>query len=552
MPRNMTSGRKSSLSLRGFVASWLHGSRAAFSLTEMLVAIAVLIVALAVVTNVFSITAKTAATSQAIAEVEAALQRFFADFEADMKGINPAESVLVIGGRTQAAARTEDLRQAGRYYRVLIGDPTIVPANYNPSSDPTQQPIIPGNSVRDQFSDPRADTLMTFTTTARQSHLPTSAALNNVSAFNFQRGLQRGAKVSPVQVVYGHASFGTPTRNSNGIISFPAAAGIKHIETRDGTETPRQTISEIPLNRWVLGVRRTLIDDPSVGESRIAGPANYPIFKNISTENESGGNAASRRDTWDRITQGYAQPGSNNANFAVDSATFRLRDFLTFFSPRQDTSGTYSGLPEPRGLALADPYDLVLNRRWNAQNGALRSIIDNIMYYPEPRSTAHHHVLTLADKPMPELSANQAMAALPGCAWFQVEFLMPEDPRNSLMTPVSGQRDDMPRWVEVEPGKTYAFVPDSQENRALIASQTNPNGTPLVGSQWDRLNTFAQVIPPMSGAAETWQPTGALNRSSNRRIRTWPYAIRITVRVFDIGGKLEEPITRTFIHRFAE
>jgi len=30
----------------------------------------------------------------------------------------------------------------------------------------------------------------------------------------------------------------------------------------------------------------------------------------------------------------------------------------------------------------------------------------------------------------------------------------------------------------------------------------------------------------------------------------WPYAIRITVRVFDRLGRLEQPIVRSIVHRF--
>lgn len=536
--------------------NWDSNTRRGFSLTEMLVSIAVLIVAIAVVTNVFSISAKTAATAQAIAEVEANLQRFGADLEADLQGINTAESVLALYGREQAAARNEDLRQAGRYWRVMTGDPALVTSGYNPAADNTPQPVLPNTSARGQYSDPRADIMMFFTTTARASRMPSSVTppLNDM-----QRGLQLGARHAPVQCVWGHASFATPTRAANGVLSFPPAAGVRHIERAGAGESPLRDISRIPLNLWTVGVRRTLIEDVSTGASRFVGTAvtTVPSFKD--TLNPiADGNAIAFSATWDRLTQGYAMPGSNNSNFAVDSAAFRFRDFLTFFAPRTNADGTVLMSPEPRGLALASPYDLSENRRWNFFNGARRQIIDNIMYHPNPVSVAHHHVLTLSDKPLPELVANQAMASLPGCAWFQIEFLMPEDPRNSRLSPVSSQRDEMPRWVEIEPGKTYVFVPDTQENRALIASQTNFNnvspgdGRPLVGSQWDRLNTFGQVIPPQTGPSENWQPGGALDRSSNRRIRTWPYAIRVTVRVFDVGGKLEEPITRTFVHRFGD
>jgi hypothetical protein len=132
---------------------------------------------------------------------------------------------------------------------------------------------------------------------------------------------------------------------------------------------------------------------------------------------------------------------------------------------------------------------------------------------------------------------------LPGCAWFQVEFLMPEDPRNSLYyhdpepsdSSKYSKRWDMPRWTEVEAGRTYVFIPDTAENRNHVAQLFASSAT---GAPDGRLRDFALV-----------DPTGP-DTVDNRVIRMWPYAIRITVRVFDRQGRLEQPIVRSIVHRF--
>jgi hypothetical protein len=87
----------------------------------------------------------------------------------------------------------------------------------------------------------------------------------------------------------------------------------------------------------------------------------------------------------------------------------------------------------------------------------------------------------------------------------------------------------------VQAGSTYAFVPDTSANREAVASLYIP-GSPTAG----RLADFALVDPP---------PTGPDN-VANRRIRMWPYAIRITVRVYDPQGRLDEPVVRSLVHRF--
>ena len=101
-------------------------------------------------------------------------------------------------------------------------------------------------------------------------------------------------------------------------------------------------------------------------------------------------------------------------------------------------------------------------------------LLSNLLYYPQPNQTELKHIATVLEDVPVNLRQNTSLHMLPGCVWFQVEFLMPEDPRNSLeylpdpdlSDPNSvGSRSDMPRWYPVENGQTYLFVPDTQDNR---------------------------------------------------------------------------------------
>jgi hypothetical protein len=182
--------------------------------------------------------------------------------------------------------------------------------------------------------------------------------------------------------------------------------------------------------------------------------------------------------------------------------------------------------------ALQSPY--TFPKDWDID--VVRSI--NSLLYPGGRIDPwlEHpikHIATVIENPPPELANNLGVQMLPGCAWFQVEFLMPEDPRNSLTynnpnDPTYAQRWDMPRWTQVDPGATYVFVPDTAANRDAVAGDPN-----LI-----RLLTFAKVDP--------LQPQAL----TNQIVRMWPYAIRVTVRVFDRQGRLKEPIVRSIVHRF--
>ena len=216
-----------------------------------------------------------------------------------------------------------------------------------------------------------------------------------------------------------------------------------------------------------------------------------------------------------------------NLDMPGDMAHLNLPFVLELFGPYSDYV-VYPPAP------LLRPYDF---DTW-PHNG-LHDSIDLLLY--RNGLAANHHIATVVQNPPADLRSNLGVHMLPGCAWFQVEFLMPEDPRNSLdYAPdpdnnTISHRFDMPRWTQVQPGRTYVFVPDTAASRDVVASQV---WAPTEGTRFD---DFALVVPPAAGGANT---------VANRRIRMWPYAIRITVRVFDPRGRLEAPIVRSIVHRF--
>ncbi|RMF72719.1 MAG: hypothetical protein D6744_16520, partial [Planctomycetota bacterium] len=206
--------------------------------------------------------------------------------------------------------------------------------------------------------------------------------------------------------------------------------------------------------------------------------------------------------------------------------------------------------------ALASPYEFSggqagrTNVRWSAD---ARQTIWRLLYGGDDEDIDNRHIATVIENTPPDLSSNTAVQMLPGCAWFQVEFLMPEDPRNARTHPDASQRDDMPRWVEVEPGETYVFVPDSPENREIVYRQwldrpsTPGSGEPPRGT---RAAMFAAVIPRIENAGGGGAGVQLGSIGTNRIIRLWPYAVRVTVRVFDPQGRMESPIVRRYVHRF--
>ncbi len=509
---NAESGRARRDGAEGFCI--LHSSfciqqRAAFTLVEMLVSLAVLGVALAVVGVVFSVTTRTASQSAAYAEAHARVREFVRQIQEDLNGCNPAESVLVLVGRTQAASLTQPDLEAGKYHRTLLGDPGALTPGY----DPEYATAIDPNGV---YSDPRADFLMFFT------NRPTPSAAPDPNANPAFDPYALGVKFTPIRVVYGHAALAQPQWTGTAY-TFPAAnappPAMEHIEQTVATGTQ----SRIPANRWHLARVGTILADPGRSLPALPGDIQFSAL---------GADFAARCEPY---LDGSYLPG--------DAAWLNVAELLRSFGP------TYFGTDNAPYLSpyfwppFGNPHGSW--QSWN-QDSVNSLVFATGVTDPNAGPNQFRHVATVLDEVPVDLKSNLAVQMLPGCAWFQVEFLMPEDPRNSVTyawNPSVGatmsRRSDMPRWTQVAPGSTYVFVPDTEANREAVRRQVHP----LTGPH-GRMNDFGRLDQDPSAHAE---PSDAIQQ---RIVRMWPYAIRVTVRVWDSRGVLTEPIVRTVVHRF--
>jgi len=304
-----------------------------------------------------------------------------------------------------------------------------------------------------------------------------------------------------VQIVYGHASLAEAM--PRGRDQFDWSDPV-HIETQQ----PDRQFSPLPLTRWILARRVVLLDQAGFVP---LGANGLPLFP---------------ADAWPRIRRLWTR----DARRAADVVAFDLSGPGGLLAWLQMGADQDAAFPRPAdgSLVLQSPY---------RYRGPFRRALDLMLYGPAAPDQRFHHVATVVERPPPGLDSNLALRALSGCAWFEVQFLMPEDPRNSPLHPDPGARASEPRWLSVEPGQTYVFVPDSPAMRTAVASQVGPDGRPLPNT---RLAQFGRVISPPEGP----------DTVENRILRLWPYAIRVTVRVFDRQGRLEEPVVRTVTRWF--
>ena len=254
---------------------------------------------------------------------------------------------------------------------------------------------------------------------------------------------------------------------------------------------------------------------------------------------------------------------------------FDVDTFLAGFQPGQ--------LPGGASAALLDPYARLngwvqwdsVPVNWSTL-GASFSLAQSLrsLIFPDASELYHMIGTVLRDTPV-ELRSNQGVQLLPGCAWFQVEILMPEDPRNSIsyVEPIPtgivpppipfSARADFQRWTEVPavsgqtPLQPFVFVPDTPENRNVLQQQvTHASGwwSALTGFLPQRLlDSFARVDQdPSKEAVGAAPPTTPESLVGSRVVRTWPYAIRVTVHAFDPKGRLpaDQPVVRSVVHRF--
>ncbi len=295
-----------------------------------------------------------------------------------------------------------------------------------------------------------------------------------------------GARLAPALVVYGHAALGEA--GWNGGFLWPQT--VRHIQNND--------MSRIPAAEWHLARRATILrqDDAE------------PYYFN--------GDELARIVACRALEQ---LPG--------DAATLNLAGLLAELEQRyyaRYLDGPYAIYDEDRDL-----------QTW----------VDGLLYGPAGGAQRRHVATVIAPEVPVELRSNLGVHLLPGCTWFQVEFLMPEDPRNSaeysaMLTGSGVRRADVSLWTPVEDGQTYVFIPDTRENREqIVRGNIAAGGQPL-----GRLAQFSRIDQ------NDERDRDGVDVVASRRIRLWPWAIRVTFHVYDPRGRLKEPIIRTVVHRF--
>lgn len=488
-------------------------ARRGFTLIEMLVSLAVIAVALVIVVSAFTITTDTARQAAAFSEVSAVARQVESQLREDLRNIKPSESILAIVGGVQAAAGTPAELAARKYLRVLVGDPARVPNGYDPQRSTG---LDSNNFLQAQYSDPRTDILLFFTNRAApsQAPLPGSVALNLTNQLEGPQAAYRdGARLSPLLVAYGHAAFGETQLSNNGLQWSDV---VRHI-----FKNQSDALSDFPAQQWHLA-RRALLIEPE--RNPPTGANAYPFDRGLDPT-----------AVYRRIQRCYPDVSAKRAG---DVVTFDLAGFLANpnFDPLRyayqwPVGGGWPSTPTPSS-----------NHR--PHTSTAYDLVDRLLY--PAGSERQRHIATVLPAPPPELASNSALDLAPGCAWFQVEFLMPEDPRNAIDNPDINTRSENLRWVSVPPGATYLFIPDSSANRAAIVAdgaRLDGQGRPDIAGR--RLADFGEVNPDDANLANPRD-----DDLTDRRVRLWPYALRVTVRLYDPRGRLRDPLVRSFVHRF--
>ncbi len=183
-------------SLRPFVPSSLRpsrgsASRPAFTLTELVITVALLALMMTLAGQVFSLSVQTTNQAQALMDVSQSLRLLERSLRKDLAEVDPARSMMVIQANPVAAYWTRD----GRDGDIDADDADKGPLNGYPHiPDPEREDVTAGINGASgppwALEKPRADVLMFFT-----SRRANSTVYPSVHS-------------SLVQVVYGHAELG--------------------------------------------------------------------------------------------------------------------------------------------------------------------------------------------------------------------------------------------------------------------------------------------------------------------------------------------------------
>ncbi|RME38864.1 MAG: type II secretion system protein [Planctomycetota bacterium] len=210
----------------------LAGRRPGFTLAELVVSIGVLVLMFALAGQVFSLSIRSSGQATAVTEISQLVRDFEQTLRADLAGVQPGRSLLLIQGNPINAYWTVEGQEADTDGRPDTG--------YPHEPDPEREDAF-GNLAL-----PRADMLMFFT--ARKG---ASIAHAGVTA-----GLQ--------QVVYGHAVLGNyvpdPNLPSGSAPAYLFQPGPDAFPADETTGYPDPLgVSRVPAEQWHLARRSVLL-----------------------------------------------------------------------------------------------------------------------------------------------------------------------------------------------------------------------------------------------------------------------------------------------------
>ena len=229
-------------------------ARRAFSLAELVVSMAILVLMLLLAGQVFNFTIQSTGQAMALTEVAQQLRMFEETLRDDLRTVQPGQSLILIQGNPVNAYWTKNGKEGDD---LVDRDPAT---GYDHVSDPERE------DAQKNLIPPRADILMIFT--ARRATSYVSPAV--------QSNLE--------QVVYGHAEPAEIDLAGKVHPSWPppATERVFPAETIRGMEYPSPTeVSPVPAEQWHLARRSVLLLQTAAQPPQLNLPLSSASFERI-------------------------------------------------------------------------------------------------------------------------------------------------------------------------------------------------------------------------------------------------------------------------------